>query len=74
MIEETKNGVSHPKKDLLKKMNPPKKFQKQIFFFFKLNKYNDRKTKKWGKSPKKRLNKKITPPEKFQKQIFFSSN
>ena len=53
MIEKPKNGVSHPKKDLLKKITPPEKFQKQIFFSVKLNKYNDRKTKKWGKPPQK---------------------
>ena len=73
MIEKPKNGVSHPKKDLLKKINPPK-ISKKYIFFFKLNKYNDRKTQKCGKPPQKRLIKKITLPKNFKIKYFFSSN
>ena len=64
MIEKSKNGVSHPIKGSLKKINPPKISKTNIFFFIKLNKYNDRKTQKWGKPHKKRLINKIKPPPK----------
>ena len=53
MIEKAENGVSHPKKYLLKKITPPENFKNKSFFPIKLNKYNDKKTK-WGKpTPKK---------------------
>ena len=32
MIEKPKNGLSHPKNDLLKKISPRKNFFKQLFF------------------------------------------
>ena len=51
MIEKPKNGVSHPKNDLLKKITP--KFFLNNIFFVKLNMYNDRKSPKWGKPLKK---------------------
>ena len=52
MIEKPKNGVSHPKNDLLKKISPPNFFF-NIFFLANLDKHNDRKNQKWGKSPQK---------------------
>ena len=54
MIEKAKNGVSHPKKGLLKKITPPQKISKANIFFVKLHKDNDRKTQKWGKPPQKK--------------------
>ena len=48
IIEKAQNGVSHPKNELL----------------VKLDKYNDRKTQKWGKPTQKLLIKK-GPPQKF---------
>ena len=64
MIEKAKNGVSHPKND------PPIFFK--YFFLLKLNKYNDRKTLKWGKPPQKCLIKKNAPPQIFFEKYFFS--
>ena len=51
MIEKPKNRVTHPKNDLLKKIMTPIFFK--YFFLAKLDKYNNRKTQKWGKSPQK---------------------
>ena len=51
MIENPKNGVSHPKNYLLKKLPPPNYFEK--YFFAKFYYYNDRKTQKSGKPAQK---------------------
>ena len=55
MIEKPKNGVSHPKNDLLKKIYDPQIFL-EFLFFTKLYNYNDRKTQKSGKPTQKWLN------------------
>ena len=65
-------GWATPKMTYEKKIWPITFFLN--FFFAKLRKYNNRKTKKWGEPPQKLLIKKISPPKSFLQKYFCSQN